>query len=124
MSDLALCDAGTSAGTAGTLSGEEGDALAFLRATYRDPMQPTSIRLRAAQIAIEYERPRLAVTAVINGDDWAQRLDRAIERSNAARVIEHAPSAPKDENVVVRERPVVGPSPTPMDAPFPSPRRR
>jgi hypothetical protein len=123
MRDLALCAAGTSAGTAGSLEGEEGDALAFLRGIYRDPMQPTSTRLRAASIAIEYERPRLAVTALVNGDDFALRLEKAIERSRAVRVIEHTPpDEPSAESV--KERPPVGPSPTPIDAPFPSPRRR
>jgi len=102
------------------------DALEFLQAVYQNPEAPLAIRMRAAQIAIEYERPRLAVTAVINGDDWAQRLDRAVERSNAVRVIEALPAPPAegDESVVVKERPAVGPSPTPIDAPFPSPRRR
>jgi hypothetical protein len=40
-------------------------------------------------MAIEYERPRLAVTAII-GEDIAARLDKAIERSSlgAAKLIE------------------------------------
>src|SRR5262245_58689274 len=46
--------------------------------------------LRAAAIAIEYERPRLAVTAHIDGGDFAERLEKAIERSHAARISEHS----------------------------------
>jgi hypothetical protein len=35
------------------------DALDYLRSVYRDPMQSPNTRMRAAAIAIEYERPRL-----------------------------------------------------------------
>ena len=46
-------------------------------------MQPTSVRLKAASIAIEYERPRLAVTAVVpSSEDWIVRFDKAVEASN------------------------------------------
>jgi hypothetical protein len=58
----------------------EVDALAFLKAVYQSPAVPLSTRLKAASIAIEYERPRLAVTATIDGKDFGVRLDRAIER--------------------------------------------
>jgi len=37
--------------------------------------------MRAAAIAIEYELPRLAVTAQVNAGDFADQLERAIERS-------------------------------------------
>jgi hypothetical protein len=74
--------AGTSAGTAGT------HAIDYLRSVYRNPLQPDNVRMRAAAIAIEYELPRLAVTATINSGDFAVQLDRAIERS---RMIEAKP---------------------------------
>ena len=74
--------AGTTAGTAGT------DAIDYLRSVYRNPLQPDNVRMRAAAIAIEYELPRLAVTATINSGDFAVQLDRAIERS---RMIETKP---------------------------------
>jgi hypothetical protein len=57
------------------------DALDYLRSVYSDPLQPTNTRLKAAAIAIEYERPRLAVTAVVPGEDFAARLNQAITRS-------------------------------------------
>lgn len=71
------------------------DALGFLRTVYRDPLQPTGVRLRAAQIAIEYERPRLAMTALIDGADFRSRLDRAIARSKSTKLIEHSPAVTK-----------------------------
>lgn len=66
--------AGTTAGTAGT------NAIDYLRSVYRNPLQPDNVRMRAAPIAIEYELPRLAVTATVNGD-FADQLEKAIERS-------------------------------------------
>ena len=70
------------------------DALAFLRQVYQDPLECTHVRLKAASIAIEYERPRLAVIASIGGDDFAERLTRAIERSAkvSPKVIEATPA--------------------------------
>ena len=61
------------------------DALAFLRSVYQNVKVPLPVRMRAAQIAIEYERPRLAMTAQINGEDFASRMERAIEASNRAK---------------------------------------
>jgi hypothetical protein len=36
------------------------------------------------------DSPRLAVTALIDGQDFAERLEKAIERSHAARVIDQS----------------------------------
>jgi len=47
--------------------------------------------MRAAAIAIEYELPRLAVTATIDGGDFADRLTRAVERSSQV-MINHQPT--------------------------------
>jgi hypothetical protein len=60
---------------------EPDDALDYLRSVYRNPLEPTPVRMKAAAIAIEYERPRLAVIASIDGNDFAARLERAIARS-------------------------------------------
>jgi hypothetical protein len=53
------------------------DALEFLQSLYNDPSEPKTIRMKAAIEALPYERPRLAVTATVTGDDMATRLDRA-----------------------------------------------
>src|SRR5262249_29772909 len=67
-------------------------ALGYLQSIYRDPLQPAVVRMRAATIAIAYESPRLAVTAYLsNADDFAARLDRAIEQSRSPKIIDHRP---------------------------------
>ena len=92
------------------------DALTFLKAVYQHPKVPLPVRMRAAAIAIEYERPSLkAMALVVDGGDFAQRLEAAIERSGITKFIEHR----------VEEKPElapVGPEPTPMNAPFSKPR--
>jgi hypothetical protein len=57
------------------------EPLEFLMAVYRDPRQPMSRRMRAAEAAAQYRHPRLAATAVFSGDDFGERLEKAIQRS-------------------------------------------
>ena len=57
-------------------------------ALYRNPEVPLPVRMKAATIAIEYEFPRLAVTATVNAGDFADQLEKAVERS---RMIEAKP---------------------------------
>ena len=45
-------------------------------------------RMRAAIAAIQFEHPKLTVTATVEGGDFALQLDRAVERS---RMIEAKP---------------------------------
>jgi hypothetical protein len=79
------------------------DAVGLLQAIYRNPQVALPVRMRAAIEAAQYERPKLAVTAVsnINGKDFAAMLERAVLRSRAPLQIEHReaeqelpPSAP------------------------------
>jgi hypothetical protein len=78
--------ASTSASTAST------KAIDYLRSVYQNPLQPDNVRMRAAAIAIEYELPRLAVTATIEAGDFANRLDQAVERSRKVLMIEAKPT--------------------------------
>jgi hypothetical protein len=93
------------------------DALGFLRAVYLNRTLPLPLRMRAAETALPFEKPKLAVTAIVDGGDFADRLDRALLRSAEPqpKVIEHSPQ---------RELPPMGPKPTAMSAPFAHEKRR
>jgi hypothetical protein len=64
------------------------DAHTLLQAVYSNPNVPLTTRMRAAVEALPFERPKLAVTAVVHGQDFASKLERAIERAQALKVIE------------------------------------
>src|SRR5262249_9983993 len=64
-------------------------SLTLLQKVYRSSAIPLSTRMRAAMAAIQFEHPKLAVTANVEAGDFADRLDRAIERSRT--VIEAKP---------------------------------
>jgi hypothetical protein len=62
-------------------------SLAYLQSIYRDPLQATYVRMKAAIAALPFECPKLAVTAVVEGSsDFATRLELA--RARSAKVIE------------------------------------
>ena len=65
----------------------------YLQSIYRDPTQEQHVRMRAARDAIAYESPKLIATALIDGRDFATRLERAVARSRreSAKVIEAEP---------------------------------
>jgi hypothetical protein len=84
--------AGISAGAADIENDEPVRALEYLQSIYRDPLQPASVRMRAATIAVQYETPRLAVTGVLRDDSgFAAALERALLRSQ--KVIDLKPTA-------------------------------
>ncbi len=57
----------------------DGMALSLLQAVYRNPALDLSVRMRAAALAIAYESPKLAVTALITESDFGMLLDRRLE---------------------------------------------
>jgi hypothetical protein len=65
--------------------------LEFFEAVYQDERLPLTVRMRAASEAAPYVHPKLSAVGVgyINADGFAERLERALERSNGARLIEH-----------------------------------
>lgn len=83
-------------------------SLDFLQLIYRDPDQPIQRRMRAAQAALPFEHPKLAVVARVSEEDLAERLMRALQASGkvinarATQVIE----GPKAEPQVIEAEPL------------------
>ena len=69
---------------------EKVNSLEYLQRIYRDPTQLTPVRMRAAIEALQFENPKLSSVGVgyFTSDTFAQRLDRAIARSDRAKLIE------------------------------------
>ena len=65
-------------------------SLDFLQAVYLNETLPLPVRLRAAVEAAPYEHPKLTAVSVgfRDGNSFADRLDRAVEASNRAKLIE------------------------------------
>src|SRR5215467_5860585 len=59
-------------------------SLDLLRAVYRSNRLPLTTRMRAAISALKHEVPTLGISVVVNDDDIATRLDRALARIAAA----------------------------------------
>jgi hypothetical protein len=73
---------------------KEIDPLSFLKAVYMDAKLPLSVRMRAAIELLPFTHPKLAVTAVINEQNFAEALERRLqnmERINNGNVIEAKP---------------------------------
>ena len=75
-------------------------SLTLLQKVYRSAAIPLTTRMRAAMAAIQFEHPKLAVSANIEAGDFADQLEQAVKRSRTvieAKPISEAnlPSEPK-----------------------------
>ena len=77
-------------GQVNSIEQEPISALEYLQSIYRNPMEETGKRIRAATEALPHESPRMSAVSVgyYDGNTFAERLDRAIDASNRAKVIE------------------------------------
>ena len=89
----------------------EGNALDYLQGIYQGRIEFDPHRFRAANAALAFESPKLAVAAVIHPDgDLAERLERAIARSNGGRLltqaktVEHEPTELAPARFIPRRR--------------------
>jgi hypothetical protein len=77
-------------------------SLDLLRAVYRNPQIPLSVRMRAAMAAVPFESPKLAVTAVVSEQSFAELLERRLRNmerlanGRPTRVIEASTKAPTE----------------------------
>jgi hypothetical protein len=61
---------------------EEGaTSLNLLQKVYRSPAVALMTRMRAAMAALQFEHPKLAVTANVESGDFADQLEQAIKRT-------------------------------------------
>ena len=73
------------------------DPLNFLKAVYMNAKLPLSVRMRAAIELLPFTHPKLAVTALVNEQDFATLLDQRIRRmeQRQQQTIEQTIEAPK-----------------------------
>jgi hypothetical protein len=69
---------------------ERPTSLEFLQAVYLNEQLPLTVRMRAAIEAAPFEHPKMTAVSVgyLTANTFAERLDRAIDASNRAKVIE------------------------------------
>ncbi len=75
---------------------EEATSLHFMQAIYRDSQQPMTRRMRAAQIAIAFEHPKLAVAVSLDSEGFAKRLEDMMQRRGIGTVIDAKPNVVVD----------------------------
>lgn len=84
-----------------------GTSLDLLRAIYRSPEVPLSIRIRCAMACLPFENPKLAVTAVVSEHDFAKLLDQRIAKLQQKKLIEATPVKENGGNADARLPPPI-----------------
>ena len=59
--------------------GPNGTSLQLLQTAYRNPSTPLAVRIRCAVAALPFEFPKLAVTAVMTDQSFAELLERRLK---------------------------------------------
>ena len=77
-----------------------GDGLEYLQSVYRNPALEQHVRIRAAALAVPFERPKLSAVAQAGPDDFADMLERT-RRNRLARDAEYAQ---REDRITTRER--------------------
>jgi len=69
---------------------EQVNSIDYLRRIYRDPNQPIAARMRAAIESLPYENAKITAVAIgkLTGQDFYTRLEKALQASEKAKVIE------------------------------------
>lgn len=89
-------------------------SLTLLQKVYRSAAIPLTTRMRAAMAALQFEHPKLAVTANVESGDFAFQLDQAVERSRKVAVIEAKPMIKANVSSDVESKPTADATPKPM----------
>jgi hypothetical protein len=67
----------------------EATSLEVMQAIYRNPKQPLTRRMRAAQIAIAYEHPKLSATYAVDGSrNFSAEMKSIAQRSGRGNVLD------------------------------------
>jgi hypothetical protein len=89
---------------------EGATSLDFMKAIYRDPRQPISRRMRAAQIAIAYEHPKLSATYAVDGSrNFAQQMKELATIRGRSNVLDAHRTYKEQKAPVPAPVPEVGP---------------
>jgi hypothetical protein len=76
---------------------EQANSLEFLQTVYRNPEVNLHIRIRCAMACLQYEHPRLAVTAMVSEQSFAEVLERRLKKLRDMEQNGKAIEAPKPQ---------------------------
>jgi hypothetical protein len=80
--------------------------LDFLCAVYRDARQPMPRRMKAAEAALPFVHPKLAVSVTL--DNFADTMEAVMQSRGRKTVLDYNPQMDQDQKVEVRTGPEQG----------------